>query len=110
MPDAVATPKEGSRKVDSQGRSEEAASQGRSEEADSMDPMHDVDSQERVQEADSQGEPREVEVACPHCDRPTSVRVSNDEAEIHVRPSIAGFGEHTATRCSDGHEFWIYYC
>jgi hypothetical protein len=93
MPDAVATPKEGSEAVDSQ-----------AQEVDTKEQAQEID----LQEADSHEQ--EVEVACPHCDRPTSVRVSNDEAEIHVRPSIAGYGEHSTASCADGHEFWIYYC
>lgn len=97
MPDAVATSKAGS---------EETGSKERSDEVDSQEQAQEVDSPE--EEGDSRA--LEIEVACPHCDRLTSVRVSYDEAEIHVRPSIAGFGEHTTARCADGHEFWIYYC
>ncbi len=58
----------------------------------------------------SSEQPRDVEVACPTCDRQTSVSVSDRRAELRVRPYVAAFGEYTTARCPDGHRFWIYYC
>lgn len=60
--------------------------------------------------ASSTDQSRDVEVACPHCDRPTSVSLSDPEAEYHVRPYVAAFGEYSTARCPDDHEFWTYYC
>lgn len=50
------------------------------------------------------------EVACPHCDRPTSVPVPDDGAELRVSPYVAAFGEYSTARCPDDHPFWIYHC
>ncbi|WP_121741550.1 hypothetical protein [Natronorubrum halophilum] len=53
---------------------------------------------------------QEIEVACPRCDRPTSVAVSDTDAEFVVRPYAAAFGEYNTAHCSNGHKIWIYSC
>ena len=49
-------------------------------------------------------------VECPHCDRPVDVPTPDREVEPTVSPYVAAFGEHTTAHCSEGHEFWVYYC
>lgn len=101
MPDAMASSKDRPQEIDSEDWPQGADSSGQSQEVDSEDRSPEVDSGERS---------KEVEVACPHCDRPTAVAVSDPQTELRVRPYVAAFGEYSTARCSDGHEFWIYYC
>lgn len=49
-------------------------------------------------------------VCCPHCGRATAVSVPRSDAELHVRRSVALFGEHITVECSAGHGFWVYVC
>lgn len=49
-------------------------------------------------------------VACPYCDRETAVPVPDSDADLHVRRSVALFGDNTTAKCSDGHDFWVYFC
>ena len=53
---------------------------------------------------------REVEVTCPHCDRPTCVPAPDDGVELRVRASVSSFGEYSTARCPDDHAFLVYYC
>lgn len=87
-----------------------AVSEDRSQEADTKDRSQEADSQVSSQKVDPTDRSHVVEVACPHCDRPTAVSVSNAGAELRVRPYVAAFGEYITARCPDGHAFWIYFC
>ncbi len=49
-------------------------------------------------------------VACPYCDRETAVPIPDSDVDLHVRRSVALFGGHTIAECSDGHDFWVYFC
>ena len=51
-----------------------------------------------------------TEVSCPHCGEPTSLPVPDETVDLHVRRSVAAFGEHDTVACSNAHTFWVYVC